>query len=1461
MVQFDYQSNLLIILHALRFVFELLHICDSTRNRCLCCFDKSVESSQTYQEKLSTFAGLSHDTQTVGYALAFSPAPLRKTPMVEKLVKGGFLTWKGKRFYVKNVAAAFNELEKHDLAERSNSGDWKLAHQIDHHLVHQLANRPEKLEKFARAFHFAISSYYSVAANGLYRSYYYSGVEAEGPIHFRTAVYLGKPNQILELYDNLQNASPKLRLFEFLAHPFDPKQFDRLPKELTNLALIEVVDACARDLRSPGDLFELALEAANHSAVLQTLGEIHLCRGEWSNFDEILKLLSKDHSNEAAVSALELEASRQLLKGDASAAVEVFERSFAVRRKISRKKKFCPPGLSGVWLVLALLKLNQPKTLTRAANHTKWALELGNSQSGSMHNLHVFAEVLGGNQVESTRATCVAQGSKWAKEPEPILVNLTLAILCFHLVEDRAALKGMGVMLDRLATKAHHGGYAWVAAEAASLRDAMAEKPTAKQKAQTKAFWEPFGAKFDPISTAFEPIESWEVSLKGFEMLAAERAGKSKSKKKVGKKGEARKELVWILTTDEDGRWWALQPMERSVSATGRTTKGRNVALRRLKLNNAEMTHLTEQDRKAAQRIRSVQTWRGEEFAIESPKILLDLTGHPFIYADAEQTKPIDLVKTLPRLDISDTNSGDVKLRLTPDLDYSRPEPELVKESESQVLVVDVRKVHVQVFALLGYGEATFPVKAKERVLKALGELSAEFTIEADEAAADIGAKTVPAETRPVLRLLPHGEGLHAQLMARPIEGSELNYAPGEGKAVVFAACGGENVQTTRDLKSETVAAESVVTVCPTFAAFHQRNAGGWTALLDESVSCLELLVELHALTDEQVRVEWPEGQSYRLSGVADTSQFQISLGGSASDWLTASGELKVDEELVLSMRQLLEFNQLAATSPTPGFVQLEDGGFLALTKEFRRQLDDLEAFSQPGKGDKVKVHPLAALALGDLAQNAKAKVSKAWKDQLAKLQEAPTLELDLAPSTLRAELRPYQMDGYRWLRQLAGWKMGACLADDMGLGKTIQTLALLLDRATDGPALVVAPTSVAANWLEETVRFAPTLNPIPFGGSKRRKILENAGPFDLVIASYGLLQSEADSFGEVEWNTVVLDEAQAIKNRETKRSRAAMQLKADLRLVTTGTPIENRLAELHNLFNFINPGFLGSWERFRAVFADPIERDRKAEPRDRLRRLIRPFILRRLKSDVLKDLPSRTEVSLTVEMSKDEAAFYEAMRQKAIDEVDAAGASDEPGHKAIEILAQLTKLRRAACHPRLIDKESELESSKLRVFGETLTDILAGDHKVLVFSQFVSHLALIREYLDTEKVSYQYLDGSTPAKKRQKAVHAFQGGEGDVFLISLKAGGFGLNLTAADYVIHMDPWWNPAAEDQASDRAHRIGQKRPVTIYRLITQGSIEEKIVALHQQKRELADSLLEGTDAASRLSPEELLALLRE
>jgi SNF2 family DNA or RNA helicase len=319
------------------------------------------------------------------------------------------------------------------------------------------------------------------------------------------------------------------------------------------------------------------------------------------------------------------------------------------------------------------------------------------------------------------------------------------------------------------------------------------------------------------------------------------------------------------------------------------------------------------------------------------------------------------------------------------------------------------------------------------------------------------------------------------------------------------------------------------------------------------------------------------------------------------------------------------------------------------------------------------------------------------------------------------------------------------------------------------------------------------------------------------------------------------------------------MKLQSGFSMITTGTPLENNVNELWTLFRFINPGLLGSRKRFHQRFAVPIQKDQDQEQKRNLKRIIQPFILRRLKSQVMDELPARTEVTLKVRLSQQEAALYETMRQQALKNLENSDAHH--GQKHMQILAELTRLRQLCCDPRLIYPESEISGAKLDLLQDLLGELLSTGHKALIFSQFVKNLHLVQNRLQSMDVEYRYLDGSTPGRLREQEIQAFQAGQGDVFLISLKAGGLGINLTAADYVIHLDPWWNPAVEDQAADRAHRIGQERPVTVYRLVAENTVEEKIVQLHAEKRDLADSLLEGSDVSHRVDAEELMQLLRE
>ena len=598
----------------------------------------------------------------------------------------------------------------------------------------------------------------------------------------------------------------------------------------------------------------------------------------------------------------------------------------------------------------------------------------------------------------------------------------------------------------------------------------------------------------------------------------------------------------------------------------------------------------------------------------------------------------------------------------------------------------------------------------------------------------------------------------------------------------------------------------------------------------------------------EMSAVEWPEGERLRMH-TAQRSDWNISLTPRGR-WFEIEGNVRLSDNSILTAQQLLQ----ALASSHGGYVQLQNGDYLWLSERLRKQLDALESITTQ-ENNKPAV-PM--LQTGVLAQLVKGEIDIHHSDDLDKLrdriQQADEKDFE-PPLELQATLRPYQLDGFRWMMRLGEWEAGACLADDMGLGKTVQTIAFLLAHAKEGAALVVAPASVISNWRNELQRFAPTLNIYNLNECfDRHRTIDTATAGDVIISTYGLLAPIQELLAEKMWNTCVLDEAHNIKNRGTKTSAACMKLRATHRIILTGTPMQNHLGELWNLFQFINPGLLGTYEQFHQKFIIPIENLQDTDRQQQLQSLVAPFMLRRTKQAVAKELPEKTEITIDVELTEDEMAYYEVIRREAEQRF-----KEEGDQLTVNALAELTRLRRTACTPELTNSAWMDGSSKVNAFMELVQNIIEGDHSVLVFSQFTSFLKIIARTLKDANQPFLYLDGSVTLKQREQLVADFQKGKSPIFLISLKAGGVGLNLTAANYVIHLDPWWNPAIEQQATDRAYRIGQKQAVTVYHLISHHTIEEKILRLHESKRALSDSLLEGADKNYKLTAKDMLEML--
>jgi len=973
------------------------------------------------------------------------------------------------------------------------------------------------------------------------------------------------------------------------------------------------------------------------------------------------------------------------------------------------------------------------------------------------------------------------------------------------------------------------------------------------------------------LSELWSPKETWENQLQALEQLLGQSPGRPSQAGSSAGRGQR---LGWKLKPNwnydpaadfgidtHSEPVLAVVPVEQKLTKRGAWTKGREVALSRVKNYQSEGLHyLLDQDMDVAKliRARSTRRYYQSSCTLSVSQALQALVGHENVFWEDNPLAPVEITRSEPQIRIVPQGEHlEITLDPTPYEEGQVKTIRVLQDAPLRLRIVPFLPMHKKIAEILGRGGIKLPDSDKAKAIERLQGLSQHIAIQSNVAMSADHARTVEPDSRPVLRLQRLGQGLQAEMIVLPLgEGSQRSFAPGQGSRHLIDSLNNTPVQTQRDLDLETDHLNQVLEQVSILRDFPHTN---FLWHLDEDPSdALNLLEQLRALAPETLTVLWPKGNPITVRTVS-SQQFQISIR-SAQDWFELDGKVSVDEDLVFKMREFLEHMNQADGS----FIRISDNQYLSLTKQFRHDLNLLRATGKfKGKGNKLQIHPLAALELDtwrDQVQSFQA--DRAFNAHMERIRALDSYHPEL-PSTLQAELRPYQQEGFVWLARLAQWGVGACLADDMGLGKTIEALALILLRTAQGPSLVVAPTSVCANWVSETHRFAPTLNPVRIGiddQGRRQAILDALKPFDLLVCTYTLLQQEADALKDAHFTTIVLDEAQAIKNPNTKRSQAAMALQGDFRMVSTGTPIENRLMELWNLSRFINPGLLGSQKHFTDRFVRPIEIHSDKLARHTLKSLITPFVLRRTKSQVLEDLPPRTELLRLVELSPEEKALHESLRQRAIDRLE-RGKSKAPGQRHLQVLAELMKLRRCCCNPRLVMPSCGLIGSKLQVFAELVDELRDNHHKALVFSQFVDHLSLLREHLDAQGIPYQYLDGQTRPKQRQERINAFQNGQGDLFLISLKAGGTGLNLTAADYVIHMDPWWNPAVEDQASDRAHRIGQTRPVTIYRLVAQNTIEEKIVQLHHQKRDLADSLLQGTDSAHKLTANELIALLKQ
>lgn len=1124
-------------------------------------------------------------------------------------------------------------------------------------------------------------------------------------------------------------------------------------------------------------------------------------------------------------------------------ALVLFKDALQGIKKETRKRNVYFNDFAGLIYCLALFKQRTPHELALLKTQVKLAAKQGywdNALVLAQERLQVGADVLNMKSKLQDQANFILF-RRYSNDYDALLY-----VLLHHwlgaLKEGIEHYPDIAEELAKACKSADAYGYPWFAALSSQfLLRFFKVEPEILEIAEKYQ-----DSEFLQLIDLVPQLAGWQRALEALTHIGGQ-GGKTKTDEDVNHGLR----LVWTVALNNQKL--SFIPREQKRGKSGKWTKGREVSLYRLYDDLENFNYLSDQDRRICAHIKKGDISYGKHYSFQRNIIEIDdqaafeMIGHPYVFwaGAASFNHSISLSEGQMQLLVAE-HDDHIHIALVP-----FPDEHLSvlaeKTATGDVVLYKVGRQHLEVAEILGPNGLRAPKSAKQDVLNSISSIASVVTVQSDIEGHSSRAESVPADSRIHAHLQPLGDGLQVEIFVQPFKHGGPLYKPSTGGSQLFAEVEGQHVQTKRDFAQESRYLNEVLSHCPALYSSHELK---WQ--LHDVETALETLLQLQALEDFAV-LEWPKGKAIKISheNGLDSTQFSVRK---QRDWFELSGGIQLDDDKVLEMQNLISL-----LSASPGrFLKLDDGQIIALTHELRQRLDDLQGLGEYS-GDKLRFHPLSAPALDDLTEGMDIKAGKSWLEQIDKLNQSAHLE-PMVPSTLQGELRPYQLDGYQWMARLAHLGAGACLADDMGLGKTIQALTVILNRAAAGPALIVAPTSVCNNWLEEAQRFAPTLNVGYLGTAKRQQMVDQAKAFDLVVCSYGLLQTQAEMLIAKQWHTIVLDEAQAIKNPQTQRSKAAMALQGNFKIITTGTPIENHLGELWSLFNFINPGLLGSIKKFNERFASKIENDKDYATQIRLKRLLQPFILRRLKYDVLSELPSRTEMTLHVELSEQERLFYEALRRSAKEKMD--GELDiQAGAKHLMVLAEIMKLRRACCHPRLVMENSELGSSKLSAFEELLDELLENRHKALVFSQFVDHLEIIRQLLDEKGISYQYLDGSTSMQKRKTAVNAFQSGQGDLFLISLKAGGAGLNLTAADYVVHMDPWWNPAVEDQASDRAHRIGQQRPVTIYRLVAKNTIEDKIVELHRHKRDLANSLLEGGDISGKMSVEEMLELLRE
>lgn len=1105
--------------------------------------------------------------------------------------------------------------------------------------------------------------------------------------------------------------------------------------------------------------------------------------------------------------SLVVKAIQALYRGDLELAGKQFDSALKIRNKNASEKNIFVNELLSFFLVLYYAKANTPETIKKANQFLKKKTIENNARyfPARILVIHVI------NAEPQYRLSIHVKNYLKGMAGEPIATHF--ASLLYHYFRlNRNEIGGKNTPLDMVP-------------QCALLRHELSPYINVGDE---KELEENFGGK--PILNSLHLKEYWETVL---ETLTEPTTTKPQETTQQTR-------LVYVIEY-----YNTISVLSQRVLKNGRWSAGTKVSMD--KFIHKEIEDMDETDKRVAEASQSYSS-----YALYVRYAFPQLIGCDRVFLEERGVgrSPVTIVEEKPFLTVEKTDKGFLITTNVQKSEYNYTNDKNIvrRDNDTHYTIFKLSDFELKAIgALTSLG--VFPLHAEPALRQFLEQISGKIEVHSELLEGGSSLQKQEGSAKLILRVIPDKEEFSLEIQAQPLEGGKIRLVPGMGKTDIFDEADGTRYQVTRRIEEEKTGFNELKDYLQS-QLFVQMGTNQATLSVEDLLNLLEFVSD----KTDRFEMEWPENKKLSLKAKVDRSAFNMGLR-TKENWFEVEGEVKVGNEVFSAMEFL---NLIAHGVVNKRFVKLNETDYIALSEQLAKYLSRLEGLTQTFHGkSRIPFYQVGALA--EIVNNSEGGVTsdKGMTELMKKIDKAAKMKIAV-PAQLQAQLRDYQREGFEWLVRLSEWGAGGCLADDMGLGKTVQAIAFMLLHAAKGPSLVVCPASVMLNWASELSRFAPTLAiKILNEAADRDTMLNNAKPYDVVLTTYGLLVREVEALTGIDWNVICLDEAHTIKNRSTKMSASAMKLKGQHRVILTGTPIQNYLSELWNLFQFLNPGLLGSFDSFVKKYIVPIEQDGDKERQRQLKRMIAPFMLRRTKAEVIEELPDKTDIIHHIAMSDPEKVAYETLRQAAETALEAEDKVD------VNTLAQITKLRQAACAISLVQHDWNYESSKINAATDLVGEIVETGNSVLVFSQFTSFLTMVKVEIEKRvgKEKLLYLDGTTPIRRREKMVADFQHGVAPVFLISLKAGGLGLNLTSANYVLHLDPWWNPAIEQQATDRAYRIGQNKNVTVYHLIAENTIEEKILRLHKTKRDLADSLLSDSNVSRAMTIDDLRYLVEQ